>query len=85
MKIYTQAGKQAKLVQDSKDPKPVYKCFRQGRPDNTDSHAEKFDSIEDAAYFLIANPGAGIRMDPEHAIISEGIIIDGKIELRRIR
>jgi hypothetical protein len=38
-------------------------------------HAHSFENIEDAARFLIDNPGSGIRMNPGTAIISENIVI----------
>ncbi|BCH55146.1 hypothetical protein RvVAR031_27560 [Agrobacterium vitis] len=63
MRIYCKlTGREAKPVQGQADPTPVYKCFPKGHPSNEDKYSEKFKTIEEAAIYLISNPGAGIRV-----------------------
>lgn len=51
-----------------------YKCFP--RSDNEVANAKEFATIEEAAIFMIRNPGWGIRMNPGSAIIYNGIQIE---------
>ena len=77
MRIYSSATEQeAKTVQDKPDPRPFYKCYLQGRDTNEGKNAHPFVTIEEAAKFLIDNPGSGIRCDPGHAIVSTNLLIE---------
>ncbi|MER9233980.1 hypothetical protein NKI56_18070 [Mesorhizobium sp. M0622] len=51
-----------------------FKCFP--RSDNGVANAREFATIEEAAIFMIKNPGWGIRMNPGSAIIYNGIQIE---------
>lgn len=63
MRIYCKkTGRHATPIQGPADSTAVYKCFPANRPSNEDKYAEKFLRIEDAAIYLIQNPGAGIRV-----------------------
>ncbi|MET3789897.1 hypothetical protein [Aquamicrobium terrae] len=82
MKIFCKkTGRSAELIQGPLDPVPVFKCFKKGRPSNSDAYAHKFERIEDAAKFLIDNPGSGIRVaamgrGKGNAILNQTIIIE---------
>jgi hypothetical protein len=49
-----------------------YKCF----PRSDNMNGKEFATVEEAAVFLIRNPGWGIRMNPGAAIIYRGIQIE---------
>lgn len=51
-----------------------FKCFP--RSDNEVANAREFATIEEAAIFMIKNPGWGIRMNPGSGIIYNGIQIE---------
>jgi hypothetical protein len=51
----------------------AYKCFP--KSSNISDDAREFSEIEEAAKFLVDNPGWGIRMNPGTAIIFDGINI----------
>ncbi|MCK0137894.1 hypothetical protein [Aliiroseovarius sp. F47248L] len=76
MKIYSaDTGQVAYKVKSRSTGKAQYDCYLKNRPNNEKTHAISFDTIEEAARFLIDNPGSGIRMNPGTAIISENVII----------
>ncbi len=61
----------------------TYRCFpRQRALDENSRRRNKvedevqFRTVEEAAQYLINNPGTGVRMRPNSAIIYEHIIID---------
>ena len=76
MNIYSAATDQrAYRVRDQHSKNLRYDCYLPNRLSNEKIHAHSFDSIEDAARFLLDNEGSGIRMNSGTAIISEKLII----------
>ena len=76
MRIYSSVtGQSAYRVRDRMDGVARYDCYLPTRPTNEKKFAHSFDSIEEAARFLIGNKGAGIRMNPGTAIVSENLVI----------
>ncbi len=71
MKI--RSGKGASAQEAYKVGNRFYKCFPISN--NVVVNAKEFESIEDAAVFLIQNPTWGIRMNPGSAIIYKNIEI----------
>ncbi|MGG7566838.1 hypothetical protein ACQ5SO_11850 [Rhodovulum sp. DZ06] len=53
-----------------------YKCFPSGS--NRIEDARAFETIEEVADWLRANPSWGVRMNPGSAIFYDGILIDGR-------
>lgn len=51
----------------------VFKCFP--KSSNLVDDALEFPTVEEAATFLLANPGWGIRMNPGAAIVFDGLNI----------
>jgi hypothetical protein len=76
VRIYSSTTNQvADRVLDRNAGTHRYDCYLQDRENNMKIHAHSFENIEDAACFLINNPGSGIRMQPGSAIISSHIVI----------
>ena len=69
-------GQEAYRVQDQDTGLEQFDCYPIDRPSNEKKYAVSFDQIRDAALYLLNNPGAGIRMNPGSAIISEHIVIE---------
>ncbi len=47
-----------------------------GKKSNANIHAISFNTVEEAAAHLVANPKDQIRMQPGHALINKHVIIE---------
>ena len=76
MRIYkSDTLQEACLVEDQDKKVKRYDCYLPDRPCNEKKYAHTFEKLSDAAQFLIAHPGSGIRMNPGFAIVSENVVI----------
>jgi hypothetical protein len=76
MRIFSSETNQyAYKVRDQYSGLERFDCYLLDRPNNEKIHAHSFENLEDAARFLIDNPGSGIRMNPGSAIVSEHLVI----------
>lgn len=77
MKIFNRLSDQvAYRVKDQETGMERYDCYLANRPSNEKIHAHSFEHVRDAAIFMLSNVGAGIRMNPGSAIISDNVAIE---------
>ena len=77
MRIYNKrTNQEAYRVKDQLTGRERLDCYLVDRPSNEKIHAHSFENLRDAAVFILNNPGAGIRMNPNSAIINENLVIE---------
>jgi len=75
-------SREARPVHGGGRPDPTYRCFTKtrardenGKLSNQVVNETPFQRVEDAAQFLINNPGTGIRMQPGSRVMYRNIVV----------